>query len=253
MTAAPGVLMTPQGVRISDRRWAAVGDRRSAVGDQWAPVGAGTESTLMDTWDRIVSLRTELAAQAEAFTPAQWDTQSLCTGWRVRDVVAHMTMPERFSLVGGLPDMIRSGFRLSKVLHQDAVRRGSAPVADVLDGYRAAISHRTLPPGRSVANVLAEVVAHTQDIRRALGLPWSFDPEVLRAVADTLHADAALKVPGRVAGLRLAATDTGWAAGEGVEVSGPLEALVLAMVGRCVVLPELSGPGVATLAARTNG
>ena len=50
-------------------------------------------------------------------------------------------MPERFSLVGGLPDMIRSGFRLTRGRHQDEVRRGSAPVADVLENYRA-----TIPP-----------------------------------------------------------------------------------------------------------
>jgi len=29
-------------------------------------------------------------------TKAQWDTPSLCAGWRVREVVAHMTMAARY-------------------------------------------------------------------------------------------------------------------------------------------------------------
>jgi len=204
----------------------------------------------MDTWDRVFVLRSEFATQAEALAPTDWDAPSLCEGWRIRDVVAHLILPERFSGLGGLGGLIRSGFRLDRYIHQDAIRRGSVPVADLMASYRAAIPRRSVPPGRRPINVLVDLVVHLQDIRRALGLAWSYDAELLETVASTIYADTGLGVPKRAEGLALRATDTAWKAGEGALVAGPLEALILAMTGRPVTLPELTGPGAAVLAAR---
>jgi len=204
----------------------------------------------MDMWNQIALLREELAAQLAQLAPADWDTPSLCAGWRARDVVAHLTLPARFSPLGGLGGLIRSGFSLDMYIQQDAIRRGSAPVAEVLAAYRAAIPYQSVPPKRRPANVLADLAIHMQDIRRAIGLPWSFDPEVLTTVASTVHADAGLGVPTRMAGLHLRSTDTTWDAGDGAEVTGPLEALVLAMAGRPAVASELDGPGVDTVGER---
>jgi len=54
----------------------------------------------------------------------------------------------------------------------------------------------------------------------------------------------------RLRGLRLIATDVDWSAGEGVEVRGPVRALLLLLTGRIdAVRPQLSGPGVDRLAA----
>jgi hypothetical protein len=55
----------------------------------------------------------------------------------------------------------------------------------------------------------------------------------------------------RIAGLKLRATDTDWSAGTGPEVAGPMLTLLVAMTGRKVAPGELSGDGVATLAARS--
>lgn len=205
-----------------------------------------------DTWERVVALRTGLVAQAEAFTPDDWDAPSLCQGWRVRDVVAHLTLPERFGPFSGLGGLIRAGFRLDRYLHQDAVRRGSVPVTVLMTAYLAGITHRAVPPGRRPVNVLADLLIHLQDIRRPLGLAWPYDPDVLATVADTIHADTALGVTERVAGVRVRATDIPWAAGQGPEAAGPLEALILAMSGRPMALPELTGPGAETLASRVG-
>ena len=54
----------------------------------------------------------------------------------------------------------------------------------------------------------------------------------------------------RVEGLRLTATDATWTHGEGPDVSGPLQSLILAMTGRKQVLEDLSGDGVSILAMR---
>lgn len=54
----------------------------------------------------------------------------------------------------------------------------------------------------------------------------------------------------RIRGLRLHATDIDWTHGEGPEVSGTGEALLMAMTGRAAVVDELGGPGKPVLAGR---
>ena len=52
----------------------------------------------------------------------------------------------------------------------------------------------------------------------------------------------------RVTGVRLVATDAGWAVGEGAPVEGPIQALLMVLTGRtAVVRAALSGAGVPEL------
>ena len=55
----------------------------------------------------------------------------------------------------------------------------------------------------------------------------------------------------RIAGLKLVATDMDWSCGEGLEVRGTGEALLMAMNGRTAALDDLSGEGLATLRAHS--
>jgi hypothetical protein len=55
-----------------------------------------------------------------------------------------------------------------------------------------------------------------------------------------------------VRGLRLVAEDLDWSHGEGPEVHGSAEALLLAMTGRPVERGELTGPGASTLLDRLS-
>jgi uncharacterized protein (TIGR03083 family) len=45
----------------------------------------------------IAAERRELAAVLTALPAESWNAATLCVGWRVREVVAHMTMPYRYS------------------------------------------------------------------------------------------------------------------------------------------------------------
>jgi len=207
-----------------------------------------------ETWARIAALRTELIDQLTDLPAEQWDTPSLCPGWRVRDVVAHTILPERFALPGGLVQFARTGFSLQRAIHADAVERGSAPLPDLIAAFRRAIGRRTVPPTREPQHVLNDLFVHAQDVRRPLGItsPAGFasrDPGLLVAIAQKVSTDPVLDAPSRIKGLRLTATDVDWSVGDGEEVTGAAEALILAMSGREVVLPELVGPGVARLAA----
>ena len=42
-------------------------------------------------WPTIASERHTLAEDLGGFSETQWSEPSLCTGWTVRDVLAHMT------------------------------------------------------------------------------------------------------------------------------------------------------------------
>src|SRR5687767_11621744 len=46
----------------------------------------------------IAAERTELADMLAGLSPHQWDAPSLCAGWRVREVMAHITMAFRYSM-----------------------------------------------------------------------------------------------------------------------------------------------------------
>jgi hypothetical protein len=48
---------------------------------------------------------------------------------------------------------------------------------------------------------------------------------------------------------RLFATDAEWAVGDGLEIHGPILAILLLLTGRTAGYTELAGPGAAALAA----
>ena len=99
--------------------------------------------------------------------------------------------------------------------------------------------------------MLGEVVVHSDDIRRPLGLPSSASPEALVACLDLYKGSSfPLGTKKRIDGLRLVATDLDWTYGEGPEVTGPAMPLLTVMTGRAAGLDSLDGPGLATLRGR---
>jgi uncharacterized protein (TIGR03083 family) len=99
---------------------------------------------------------------------------------------------------------------------------------------------------------LVDGTVHHQDIRRALGYPRAVPVARLERILPLVPGNPRLGAGRRIKGLRLAATDVAWQHGDGPEVSGTGEALLMAMTGRPAALDELSGPGQPTLAARVT-
>jgi uncharacterized protein (TIGR03083 family) len=54
--------------------------------------------------------RAEFAAFLATLTPEQWDAPTLCTAWRVRDVVAHVIGYDLEGMTGFARTLVRSGF-----------------------------------------------------------------------------------------------------------------------------------------------
>jgi uncharacterized protein (TIGR03083 family) len=216
-----------------------------------SPEGAGSSERDLAVADAGVPAMVDAELEAfstlaRALTPEQWKTPSLCAGWTVRDVVEHTA----FHTHRGLKETLGS-------TEKHAPRLAAAAHAETIDGLVAWISSPAPANVRKSKINLAELVIHQQDVRRPLGIARDYPDAAIRtslelctSVNGNILALEGRRRPGR--GLRLHAPDLDWSKGRGPEVVGSAEALLMAIAGRRIALHELSGPGVATLAARLD-
>ena len=205
----------------------------------------------MDTWVAIDEERKDTLALLESLEPVQWDVPSLCAEWKVRDVVAHLTMAATMSGASAVSLLLRNGLNFNRAMARSAREQGRADPAQLRDAFAATIGGRSKPPMTKPLDNLVDVVVHAQDIRRPLDIPRVIPEARLVPCLDRLKGYGfPFGAKKRVAGLRLEATDFDWASGEGPVVQGPGEVILLMLAGRRVVLGELSGDGAAVLATR---
>lgn len=210
----------------------------------------------MDTsqcWALVAGQRRLLADAVAGLPGAAWDTPSLCAGWRVRDVVAHVlgNAEGAFTPRRALPGLLAHRLNIDAFLYDDARQRAAAGAEELTARLRAAAAGTYRPPGRTPADVLADAVIHSHDVFAPLGIDRRADPgAALTALAHSVRRKTAPHTGRRAAGLRLHATDLDWHWGQGEEVTGTGEALLMALAGRATFASRLSGPGAATLAAR---
>ncbi len=206
--------------------------------------------TTVDVWATVWPERRALADDLAGLDPAAWDTPTWSTQWTVRDVIAHLTATSKLSGATFLPKLIRAGFRLGQLQAKEiAVERG-ASAEDCLARFRAQVESKGRPPG-PLDTMLGEVIVHSEDIRRPLGIKHQYPTDAVVQVADFYKgSNLIIGTKRRIAGVHLEATDTRWQHGSGPSVTGSIIDLVMAMTGRKQALDELQGDGVATLRAR---
>src|SRR3954453_4222589 len=185
-----------------------------------------------DIWPTISADRRALAAHLEALEDDRWDTPSLCSGWSVRDVLAHMAATAKIGPARFFGKLVANGFSFTKLQSKDiAVNRGSAP-AETLANFKAIVQSTAHPPGPT-DTWLGETIVHAEDIRRPLGLQHNYPIESAVRVANFYKgSNLVIGTKKQISGVTLRATDADWTHGDGPEVSGPIVALVLAMAGR---------------------
>jgi uncharacterized protein (TIGR03083 family) len=198
----------------------------------------------MDTiQDMIAAQRGELAAVLDALPASGWDEPTLCAGWRVREVVAHVTMPFRYSGRRFVVELARSRGKFNemadRVALRDAARMSPAELAGVV---RSNIGHPWRPPGGGFEGALAHDVIHGLDITVPLGLAFAVPEERLRRVLPASAADKTVTSFGAdLAGIEFRARDMDWTLGAGAPLTGAAADLLLATCGRKLPAGRLNG------------
>jgi uncharacterized protein (TIGR03083 family) len=212
-------------------------------------------TTTMDedaVWAVIDDQRLDLADLLDDLTDAERETPSLCTGWRVQDVAAHLAL----SHVGparAAAELLRARGSFPRMIHDSAVRHAVVPPAQVAAEIRAMAGSRRTAPGISHLEPLLDVLVHGQDIAVPLGRARPMPVEAAATAATRVWTmpwpmSAIFSARRRLRGLRLVATDVHWTAGEGPAVEAPIAALLLLLTGRtATALDRLAGPGVERL------
>ena len=198
----------------------------------------------LDTvWGHVDRERTELADLIDTFTPQEWEVPSLCDGWRVREVAAHLTQATT-GLGPTLVAVVRARGRFDVMIRDLALRQAAAvPPEEYAGRIRAMVGSRRKAPGVTPLEPLIDVLVHTQDMLRPLGRTRAIDPD---AGALALERAWSMGFPfharKRLAGLHLVATDHPWQAGEGTRVEATVGELLLLATGRDVDVPLPARP-----------
>ncbi|GIE32438.1 hypothetical protein Ait01nite_054830 [Actinoplanes italicus] len=207
----------------------------------------------MNPWPEIHRQRLAVADLLDDLTADEWDHPSLCDGWTVRDVAAHLTLQQ--AGLRELADMLRHWRGGMHPTIADAARRRAAAhdatwlVAEI----RETAARRRRNPGVTPLETLADLLVHAQDVALPLGRSHPVPPEAAAAVTRrglTMRVPPPLPSARLMTGLRLVATDIDWTYGDGPEVRGTMAGLMLIAAGRSVVLPGLTGPGADVLRTR---
>jgi len=207
----------------------------------------------VDTMSLASAERADLTDLLATLSPEQWEAPTLCTGWHVRDVVAHMFSYDELGFGGLVGRFVRGRLALDLVNAVGVTAYADDSPADLLALARRHPRPRGLTAAFGGRIALTDAMIHHQDIRRPLGLPRDIPADRMRVVLDFARIARPIGAPKRIRGLRLVATDLGWSGGDGPTVEGPAESLLMAIAGRPGFADDLSGPGQQTLAERITG
>jgi uncharacterized protein (TIGR03083 family) len=206
----------------------------------------------MTTTDLMPTIAAERRAFGEVLAglPASdWDAPSLCSGWRVREVVAHMTMPFRYPAPRFLGELVRSRGNFARMADRIARRDAQVPIGTLLDGWRTNENHPWKPPGGGPKGALTHDVVHGLDITIPLGIEHPVSEPALRVVLDHATTPLSLKHFGLdLTGIRLEADDLDWAFGDGEPLRGAARSLLMVLMDRRLPAGLLSGAATARFA-----
>lgn len=195
-------------------------------------------------WPVVHQERRALIHDLEPLEPAQWQTPSLCSGWDVHDVLAHVIDTAKTTRLSFIRRMIAARMDFDRDNAVGVQREKTGNPENTIAGLRAVLSRTSGPPA-GLATRLVEAFVHGEDIRRPLGIRRDYPPvHVATALKYQLRTTTKMGGGKETAhGWRLIATDIAFDHGDGPAVEGPAIALLLAVSGRPVMDHELRGPG----------
>lgn len=203
-----------------------------------------------DYWQGVAAVRLRVADLLDELTPSEWEQQSLCEQWRVRDVAGHLSLVPTITtgeMIAAAPRARLNPHRINTLL---ARRYAAAEPAAIVARIRDHANDRETAAVLKAEDSLFDVIVHSQDIAVPLGRTFPVAPDLVARGADRVwEMGWPFRARRRLAGLTLRATDADWQVGAGPEIFGPALALLLLLTGReRAARPGLDGDGLAALA-----
>ncbi len=202
-----------------------------------------------DPFSIIATERRAFADTLEALTPEQWATPSLCEGWTVKDVAAHLLMGPTASMPEFVVAMATSRFDFHRANRKLTAKRADQPTGKIVALIREHADSRFTPPRQDWHAPLMDLFIHRLDCLVPLGIPTGRPLAPWTDILDFLLESATQRFFARsqAPDVTLVATDLKWSHGTGPRVQGTVETLGLALSGRTAGIAGLSGPGTAVL------
>ncbi len=222
-----------------------------------------TAAEVDELWAGVDDQRARTTHLLEGLSADQWDRASLCQGWTVRHVAAHLTMQQQsfgdvLAFVARHPRMLRS-VTLNATIHDSAVIRArELSIVETTDAIRATIGSRGHNTFVTPLETLTDILVHSQDIAVPLGLDLEMRPGPCALAATrrwAMRGSWMARVNRRLplADHSFRATDVDWARGTGTPVEGPIGAILLLLTGRPAALDRLTGEGADALRSAIGG
>ncbi|MEV4112728.1 maleylpyruvate isomerase family mycothiol-dependent enzyme [Nonomuraea sp. NPDC049695] len=196
----------------------------------------------MDITTAIATERRELAAMLDSLTPAQWDAPTLCAGWRVREVTAHMSMGFRYPLPRMVLELIKARGDVNRMADRRA-RQDAATLstAELVSAIRDNADHPWKPPVGGIAAALGHDVIHSLDITVALGIDRRVPEDRVRLLLEHVTPRTLKFFGADLDGVELRADDLDWSFGTGTPLTGTAQDLLLVAYGRKLPPGHLHG------------
>ncbi|MGH3357907.1 MAG: maleylpyruvate isomerase family mycothiol-dependent enzyme [Nocardioidaceae bacterium] len=185
----------------------------------------------------VAAERSDLADLLDGLDQRSWDEPTLCEGWRVREVVAHLTMPFRYSTPRFVVEMIKARGSFNRMADTSARHDArDLTAAQLTASLRDNVNHPWKPPGGGYEGALSHDVIHGLDITTALGTARKVPGDRLGIVLGSIKPRQVKFFGVDLDGIELRADDLDWTYGSGTALTGAAQDLLLVLCGR--ILPE---------------
>jgi uncharacterized protein (TIGR03083 family) len=213
-----------------------------------APLRAPEEDDMPEA-DIRAAVAAERRAQVELYASLaeeDWDSPSLCTGWRVREVLAHVTMPFRYSFRRVAWEIAKARGSFDRMADRRArIDARQLSTGQLWESLRDNVEHPWSPPGGGPLGALSHDVIHGLDVSTPLGRDDAASPARVGMVLAGLRPKQVAFFGVDLDGVELRADDLDWSYGRGEPVHGRAQDLLLLLCGRRLPAGRLTGPASA--------
>ncbi len=196
----------------------------------------------------ICAERRELADVLGSLSAEQWRSPSLCAGWTMAHVVAHLTMPFRITEEEFARGMVAAHGQFAEFSDAVAERDSQLPQDELVGVLRDNIDNPWGPPGGGQQGALSHDLIHGLDIAWPLSISYPIPDRAMTTVLGLITGqDGASAFGVDLDGIELRASDVDWSWGSGAQAAGPGRDLLLLLARRSLPHDAVTGPGAQRL------